>query len=220
MHRERATTVSLFSSWRLAHGGTQCKPWPVGAALRDQPADFVFAVCCLRLVPLTERVIEGGHAKVHKGLVGGRRKTNRGATTVSLASGRFAEFKARLQSRPSTFNDVAGHMDAVRNPKLAARHFGLEGHPAFLNLLRASVANGESSVHVTRYERTLKECFYRLSPHDQYDDLRQIAATIASGLNVERSLRISLEKSLYPKDTSCKSASSGLAVVGNWKRGK
>jgi hypothetical protein len=66
-----------------------------GALLSSLSGASVVWILSLKFIPVCEAIIEGAHGMVHQGLRGGK-KRKRSAVTVSLASGRFCEFEARL----------------------------------------------------------------------------------------------------------------------------
>ena len=110
-------------------------PWE---ALSD---DFVWALLPLKFVPVVECIIEGRHALISRRLAGHHKK--RHPTTVSLASGRLAEFGRRVTLDATVMDLVASEFKRVSNFKKAAMVLNLMEHP------KVQCLHAGGSVHIT-----------------------------------------------------------------------
>ena len=82
----------------------------------------------LGLAPVVERAMEARHAYVSNRIRIGKKK-KRGATTVSLASGRMTELKERARVNPHFAEVMGRHLQVMRNPRRALEALGLIHHP-------------------------------------------------------------------------------------------
>ena len=152
-----------------------------GALLSSLSGTSVVWILSLKFIPVCEAIIEGAHGMVHQGLRGGK-KRKRSAVTVSLASGRFREFEARLQEEPRMFEEMSRHFARVRNAKDHAQVFRFMNHPRLQPLWQSGRA------HHTEYVAAVTDVMYHLDPADQYRNVQ--AARVAQIAHDKRQRRL------------------------------
>ena len=126
----------------------------------------------LGLAPVVERAMEARHAYVSNRIRIGKKKKKRGATTVSLASGRMTELKERARVNPHFAEVMGRHLQVMRNPRRALEALGLIHHPRVANLCRVLTTHerrsGKRLPHSTALYPGLIDIMYRLVGADQF----------------------------------------------------
>ena len=122
-----------------------------------------------------------------------------------MASGRMREFELRCEVDPSTFSNVANHMNLVRNAKSQVKVFNLTSHPKIrlLNGLKA---------HSNRYFPIIKSIIYRYDSEAMYRNVSKVVAAIAKQHLKDDRTRKQLQKN-EPKPLASEAGPSRLAAL-------
>ena len=168
----------------------------VAIKVKDLPTDVMFQIASLRCLPVSERVVEGKHSLVKRGLRGGK-KTARSATTVSLMSGRHKEFLRKAEQDVSIFTEVATHVETLRNGRRKIAILHLHEHPAVKQLEHLEAVVGTSKhIQATLYDKVARDIFYRLHHSDQQGDVCTEARAMVEGVLSDKRVRAKLQRQL------------------------
>ena len=170
-----ATCLALFDSMpqdfphfplTLAHctgeGRRELEQYAQGAPLASVPTVELLA-CKGRFITITERMIEGVHAKVTKDIAAAPHHSAAHVAYMSIRQ----QLSACLVKSPSNtqwFRDFADCCSQVRNLSHAVQRLGFDGHPLLQSLMQRATINGK------KHRKAIVQVLYHCDGHTLFQD--------------------------------------------------